>query len=210
MLVLGGSTVAAMGVGLIYGRGKRVWCRHLCPVSGVFSLFARLAPVHFGVDRKTWDTTTAFLLQDNAPRWMLTHYPEVNDVFTWLDGLSILFYIGATALVLGSWITLWLHLGGKMLPGRPRQNARWLSYALIPLGGLGVFLGLSSLTVTLLKAEGLAMPWLPQARGTLLALGVLWSLWLGTRMLRNLEPRLLIARQLAVLGMLAPWRSQAQ
>lgn len=54
LLVLGGSTVAAVAVGLAYGRGKRVWCRYLCPVSGVFGLLARVAPVHFRVDRQAW------------------------------------------------------------------------------------------------------------------------------------------------------------
>src|SRR5690606_21450889 len=54
LLILGGSTLAAMLVGFLYGRGKRVWCRHLCPVSGVFALLAKLAPVHFRVDEERW------------------------------------------------------------------------------------------------------------------------------------------------------------
>jgi hypothetical protein len=41
-------------VGYLYGRGKRVWCRYLCPVSGVFGLLAKLAPVHFQVDEQRW------------------------------------------------------------------------------------------------------------------------------------------------------------
>jgi hypothetical protein len=36
-------------------------------------------------------------LESNAPWWLLTHYPEANDVFTWLDGALILAYIGGVA-----------------------------------------------------------------------------------------------------------------
>ena len=54
LLILGGSTVAAMLVGFLYGRGKRIWCRYLCPVSGVFALLAKLAPVHFRTDEARW------------------------------------------------------------------------------------------------------------------------------------------------------------
>ncbi|MBI5890479.1 MAG: 4Fe-4S binding protein [Nitrosomonadales bacterium] len=309
LLVLGGSTVAAVAVGLVYGRGKRVWCRHLCPVSGVFALLARLAPVHFKVDRAQWDAAATIhplpincaplvdmrrmqsgsqchmcgrcsghrdavklsaripgaevanmrpaeanvwearllvfgiigtavgafqwssspwfvalktqiatwlierdsyaLLQDNAPWWLLTHYPEANDVFTWLDGLGVLAYIAAVALLLGGWITLWLRAAGALLPGSAKQNARWLAYTLIPMGGLGVFLGLSALTVTLLKAEGLALPWLPEVRGALLALAALWSLWLGWRMVQAIELRkkilALVALAAAVGGNVFAW-----
>lgn len=54
MVVLGGSTVAAIIIGLLYGREKRVWCKYLCPVNGVFSLLARLAPLRYKVDNDAW------------------------------------------------------------------------------------------------------------------------------------------------------------
>jgi polyferredoxin len=65
LLILGGSTLAAVAIGWRYGRGKRVWCRYLCPVSGVFGLLARVAPLHFRVDRKAWD------------EWQPVHISEV-------------------------------------------------------------------------------------------------------------------------------------
>jgi hypothetical protein len=212
LLILGGSTVAAVAVGWMYGKGKRVWCRYLCPVSGVFSLLARIAPVHFRIDRAAWDaypatqrrrrlraaarrqahdqrrpvprlrplqrpprrrrasarspnaeilgagktprTSEALLLvfgmlgvaigafqwtvspwfvalrqraaewlveRDmfwplgrNAPWWLLTHYPEANDVFTWLDGALILAYIGAVAAVLGGAVLAGLTFAARL------------------------------------------------------------------------------------------------
>ena len=59
LLVLGGSTIAAIAVGFVYGRGKRVWCRHLCPVNGVFAVLSRVAPVHFRVDTEVWSANAS-------------------------------------------------------------------------------------------------------------------------------------------------------
>jgi polyferredoxin len=54
MLVLGGSTVGAIIIGLLYGREKRVWCKYMCPVNGVFGLLAKLAPMHYKVNENAW------------------------------------------------------------------------------------------------------------------------------------------------------------
>jgi polyferredoxin len=281
LLILGGSTVAAVAIGFVYGRGKRVWCRHLCPANGVFRLLARLAPVHFRTDPEAWKranartkavdcaplvdirhlksaapchacgrcsghrgavwlaarspnseilsmreaprwealllifgvlglATGAFqwsaspwfvaikqtvatwlveheafaLLQDNAPWWLLTHYPEANDAFTWLDGLGILLYIAAYAGFVGGFILAMLWLTQKIL-GEP--GVRWrLAMSLIPLGGTSIFLGLSMLTLGQLGAEGINLPWVPWARAALLALALGWSGWLAARMIQPL------------------------
>lgn len=300
LLVLGGSTVAAMIVGLLYGKGKRVWCRHLCPVNGVFGLLARLAPLQMRVDRQRWaaagngriipvncaplvdirrmqgaaechmcgrcaghrDAVQLALrppnaeiarldagqangwdllllvygllgvavgafqwtaspwfiaakqaaaewlvereifwpLADNAPWWLLTHYPSHNDVFSWLDGAMICGYILAVALLLGSWVLLWLAAAATQLPGALRINTIRLAYVLTPLAGGGVFLGLSALTVSLLKIEGLVFGWLPAARIALLALAAGWTLWLAARQLRPGG----MGRCIAGIGLLLP------
>lgn len=297
LVVLGGSTVAAIVVGLIFGRGKRVWCRYLCPASGVFALLSRLAPVYYRVDRQAWNaappqsrrpvncapmvdirrmTSSAqchmcgrcsgfreavvlaprvfgreildlpvnearrweaillifgligvaigafqwsaspwfvsvkisiagwlierdsyFLLRDDAPWWILTHYPSANDVFTWLDGLCILVYIGAAAVLLGGWITLWLWAAERVLE---RGNQMWrLAYSLIPLAGMGAFLGLSMLTVTLFTAEGLTLPWLAQIRGALLSLATMGSLTFAAKMIFAL-PEIRFSRRVVAYG----------
>lgn len=310
LLVLGGSTVAAVAIGFIYGRGKRVWCRHLCPVNGVFGLLSRLAPVHFRTDRAAWEAHPAkrvipvncaplvdirrmesaaschmcgrcsghrdavrlsarvpgvevaqlterdadpwevrllvfgligaaigafqwsaspwfvraklaaaewlverdafALLGDDIPWWLLTHYPEANDVFTWLDGLMILGYIAVSALVIGGWISVWLRVAARAL-GEPRAHLR-LAYALIPLGGVGVFLGLSALTVTLLTAEGVTLTYLPELRGALLAVATTASIALAYLQLRKTTTARLLSRAAALLafiaaatGAVAPW-----
>lgn len=272
LLILGGSTLGAIGVGLLYGREKRLWCRHLCPVSGVFALLARIAPLHYRVDRAAWDRShakpsrincaplvhiksmtgaaechmcarcaghkdaislaarwpgrevvqtaagdvsawqsrlvswgmigvaagafhwsaspwlvalkqgvAAWLIEREllwplaAPGhwWLLTDYPEANDVFTWLDGALLLAYLGATALALGAWANGWLVVAERALklPGARRV----LALSLTPFAGLTVFLGLFGLTTSQLAAQGITFAWLPWLRALLLCVALGWS-----------------------------------
>lgn len=292
LLVLGGSTLAAVAVGFVYGKGKRVWCRYLCPANGVFSLLARIAPLHFRVDEEAWKRSTertpmvncaplidirhmksasachacgrcsgyrgavqlaarspareilntrdkdvsreevmtlvfgvigvataAFqwsssrwfvqmktaaaewlverdsflLLQDNAPWWLLTHYPQANDVFTWLDGLCILAYILGGGLALGMAVLAPIRISAR-IAGRADLSWRRLALGLIPMAGAGVFLGLSMLTLSHLKAERLPLEWVPSVRVALLAAGSGFSGWLGWRLIApGFSPRRLLA-----------------
>lgn len=287
LLILGGSTVAAVIVGLLYGLGKRVWCRHLCPVSGVFGLLAKIAPLHFRVDRDTWDAAPAGLrtsrghavncaplinirrmesasachmcgrcaeerdavhLAWRAPAteilspaiaadkqpvdtdhwgarllvfgmlgvalgafqwsaspwfvaakqwaaewlvdreiwwaldtpglwWLFTHYPEVGDAFTWLDGGMLLAYIGAQTFVVGGWVWLCLRVAAAF------SDRHWtrLAMSLIPFAGSSVFVGLTLLTTGQLSGEGIVLGWAHPARLTLLSLAALWSVSLAWR-----------------------------
>ncbi|MGB6241916.1 MAG: 4Fe-4S binding protein [Castellaniella sp.] len=286
--VLGGSTVAAMIVGWLYGRNKRVWCKYLCPVNGVFNLLAKLAPWYYRVDAQAWrapvrrtesincapllplrhmegaaechmcgrcsdyrgaitlsprspeaeivlvadgsgwqtmlivfglmglavgaflwsaspwfvtlkQTMAAWLinrdmywpLADNAPWFVLTHYPQVNDSFSWLDGTVILLFIFGAACAVGGATFGGLWLADRVLPERTYPGVRdqnghllrsrlagvhKLAQGLIPAAGVGVFLGLSATTLTLLQHEGVPTGWANPVRFTLLALALAWSL----------------------------------
>jgi hypothetical protein len=138
-----------------------------------------------------------WLLADNAPWWLLTHYPDANDVFTWLDGVLIVAYILVTAAVVSIGVSASLWLAARAYGESVLHHACRLAYALIPLAGLGVFLGLSSLTVTLGKAEGLSLGALPLFRAGVLAFGALWSLRLAWLQLSDLRRMTLRAAALA-------------
>ena len=281
LLVLGGSSVAAVAVGLVYGKGKRVWCRYLCPANGVFALLAKIAPLHFRVEPKVWllsqerppmvncaplidirhmkgasachacgrcsdyrgavqlaarspaseilnarnqdvrteeamtlifgvlgIATAAFLwsssrwfvqlktslaewllqrdvywpLQDDAPWWVLTHYPAAHDVFTWLDGVCILIFLLGGGLAVGLAVLGSVTLAAR-LAQQPTLSWQRLSMALIPMAGIGIFLGLSMLTLSHLKPERVPLEWVPAVRVGLLVLGSGFSTWLGWKLL---------------------------
>jgi hypothetical protein len=114
-------------------------------------------------------------LAAHLPWFMLTNYPENNDVLTPLDGALIVGYIGAVAILIGVGASACLALATRAL-GRFR-SARFhhLAQGLLPVAGCGVFLGLSSLTVTLLRAEGFALGFVSPLRIALLAGAALWS-----------------------------------
>lgn len=282
LLILGGSTVAALLVGFLYGRSKRVWCKYLCPVSGVFSLLARLAPVHFKVDEErwqenpqphlpipncaplidirrmhgnsachscgrcsgqrdavrlvarsvneevvvygqeepnpwtvrlllfgvlglaigafTWTVSPWFIemkqtlaewlvnhdifwpLNDTAPWWLLTHYPENNDSFNWLDGFCITVYILGHSIVLGGIFSLLMHFA-SFCAGKGKTFYQHICLALIPLGGVGLFLGLTATTVKLLRQNGFAIVWVQDLRALMLIGALIWSLTLAWQIL---------------------------
>ena len=309
LLVLGGSTIAAVVVGLLYTSGKRAWCRHLCPVNGVFALLAKLAPIHYRVDEARWkarapavirirsvdcaplmplrhmkgaagchmcgrcsghrdaielsprpwgqevvrlgatesdhwqsililfgllgvaigafhwsvspwfiaikqtlaewlaDRNLIFLLEDSAPWWLLTHYPQLNDSFSWLDGGVLVGYILATALVMGTVLSSLLALSVRLTGSWQWARFHHLTQSLIPVGGCSVFLGLSALTVTLLKAEGLTLGWVGPLRLMLLAATNLWSMHLAIQIISRWGARMFVIGPvlLALLWVDASW-----
>jgi hypothetical protein len=50
--VFGGTMLLAILVGFVYGRNKRAWCRHACPIGLLLGVFSRLGAIQFIPKRK--------------------------------------------------------------------------------------------------------------------------------------------------------------
>lgn len=50
--VFGGTMAAAIVVGFLYGRRRRAWCRHACPIGLLLGVFSRLGAVEFAPARR--------------------------------------------------------------------------------------------------------------------------------------------------------------
>jgi hypothetical protein len=277
LLVLGGSTVAAAITGYLYGKSKRVWCRYLCPVSGVFGLLSKLAVVQFEVDQARWlqsqqsktkpgyvncapliplrtmsgsshchmcgrcsgfrgairltrrspshqivhvegkqakpwetiliifglmgvavgafhwsvspwyayakqaaagsliDAGTLWPMEVSAPWWILTNYPKQSDVLTLLDGFVLTGYVFATALAASLLISAMLAFTNRCLGNWDWARFHHLAQTLIPVAAAGVILGLSALTVTQLRIDGIDLPFVAEGRAAFLAAATAWS-----------------------------------
>jgi hypothetical protein len=50
--VFGGTLLAALLLGFLYGRNKRAWCRHMCPIGLLLGVFSRIGAWQFAPKRK--------------------------------------------------------------------------------------------------------------------------------------------------------------
>lgn len=286
LLILGGSTVAAIIIGFLYGSSSRVWCKYLCPVTGVFNLLARLAPWRYqpmnvnanryeanslnrvrcptllplpkmtgaanclmcgkcgiakdkmqlslrspheeivilgekrnsffdsmliifglcGLALAAFQWSTSFWFQHfrdvidswalvhsltvafntNVPWWVLTHYPERGDVFSWLYGLEVVSYIFLMGLIIGLMLTSVIAVATRLTGQLTLSRFNHLTQSFIPLSGCNVFIGLLANTTNLLqKYANLGFIWVNDVKYILLGLASLWSAILAFKIIKR-------------------------
>jgi hypothetical protein len=151
-------------------------------------------------------------LEPIAPWWILTNYPEQNDMLSPLDGVMLLADIFGVAAVLGGFVLLCLIGATRALDRWSSAHLHHLAQGLVPIAGCGVFLGLSSLTCTMLRAEGLTLDFVGLLRAALLVGAGGWSIWLVwqiTARYANSVMRRLTASAFVALGVVAVCASWA-
>jgi len=89
------------------------------------------------------------------------------------------------ATAMGLALSLCLALATRACGAWSWPRFHHFAQGLIPVAACGVFLGLSSLTVTMLKAEGIVLPFVGFLRAALLIGAGLWAVWLGWSIART-------------------------
>ncbi|RWG10841.1 MAG: hypothetical protein EOQ55_29365 [Mesorhizobium sp.] len=120
-------------------------------------------------DGATWP------LETTAPWWVLSNYPQRSDVMTLLDGALLIAYVLAAALASSASTFSLLALAARSLGPWRMQRFHHLAQSLIPLADAGVFLGLSSLTVSQLRSDGIVLPFVDPLRAAALTMATFWS-----------------------------------
>ncbi|KIZ43089.1 membrane protein, partial [Rhodopseudomonas palustris] len=118
-------------------------------------------------------------LETAAPWWVLTNYPDLNDVMTLLDGAVLIGYLLAMAAAIGGAVAACAALSTRLLGRWSSARFHHLVQSFIPIAACGVFLGLSMTTVSLLRNDGLVFGFVEPLRAAMLIGAGAWSLWLG-------------------------------
>jgi hypothetical protein len=121
----------------------------------------------------------------NTPWWIFTNYPEEHDVFTFVFGCELVFYILGVGFIFGTFILIVINLATYLIAKQINTKIfNHLSLSLIPLGGASVFIGLFSLTITLLqKYANFGVTWISEFKAVLLFIATIWSLYLAYKII---------------------------
>jgi type IV secretory pathway VirB6-like protein len=115
-------------------------------------------------------------------------HPERREVFNWLDFGTIIGFMVAVMIVLTAllaittWLSAWL---AGHVQGDRTLNQRFteLGYQYAPVAMVSLVIGLGAALFQPLNGIDAAAPGL--AKGALFMAGLIWSLWLGDRILKR-------------------------
>ena len=129
-----------------------------------------------------------FWIGESGPSWLMSVHPERREVFAWLDFITISGFMTACmlafALVLGltTWLAAWLsgtQAGDRTL----RERFVELGYQYAPVAMVSLVIGLGATLFESLRAVGLDAAHVAWVKAALFMIGILWSVWLGSRIL---------------------------
>ncbi len=130
-LLFGGVMLMAIAVGFVFGRAKRAWCRHMCPIGLLLGVYARLGAVDFRPKRP----------ETGSDRWTeATACPTMIDLKRKTESRHCIECFRCVNPRAKGGLTLALHHPGAEIEEIGRRNAN-MSEVMFLFLGAGVALG---------------------------------------------------------------------
>ena len=129
-----------------------------------------------------------YWIGESGPWWLMSVHPERREVFNWLDfstiiGFMVVVMLIITALLgIATWLSAWAS-GRLQGDGSQRQRFVELGYQYAPVAMVSLIIGLGATLFQPLSAINDQLPGL--TKGVLFLASLLWSLWLGDRILKR-------------------------
>ena len=150
---------------------------------------------HFRSVIETWflGHNITWVFKTDAPWWILTHYPERGDVFSWIYGIEVLSYILVVGFLFGSVNAILIAAAVKVSGELTLKRFNHLSQSLIPLLASSIFIGLFANTLNILqKYANLGFSQANDVKAGLLFLATCWSGYLAFKIIKRLAGLLLM------------------
>jgi hypothetical protein len=138
-----------------------------------------------------------------GPSWLMSVHPARAEVFLWLDFIMIIFFMVATMAVMTAVLAL-LTTASAYLARRAGAQGHFgqlfteLGYQYAPIALSSLIIGLGAQLLEPLRYTSLGEGGAGAIRGGLFMAGLLWSIWLGVKILERQN----VAARLRVLPLL--------
>lgn len=141
-----------------------------------------------------FDHGLAWLIGKSGPWWLMINYPELGDVFNYLDFISAISFMILFMVGYSLFLSVLNYLSASFVSRRERKEVfTRLGYIYSPVALLSLFLGLGTQFFSSLSAIGMEVGLINGIRLLIFVTGVTWSLYLGYRVIKGEGSRVFLS-----------------
>ncbi len=130
-----------------------------------------------------------FWIGESGPWWLMSVHPERREVFNWLDFMSIVGFMVGVMLLFTICLFLLNLLATWLAHSDKKAKAFWanyieLAYQYMPVAMAALLIGLGGKIFEWFEIVGMGASGIQSIKLILFSISLLWSLWLGWRILQ--------------------------